>query len=145
MIVYSVDDLTSFEVLKLCVAEIQEARPNDYQELPIVFVGNKCDVSREERKLTKEQVSNFVYCELPRLRTKLIECSCKDNWNVEAIFKAYLSLAKVKMFINPPPLQQQQAQNTKQQTKSRFSYGNSHSSSGDNNTNNSSSSHHDSR
>lgn len=71
LIVYSVDDPNSFDVLKMCVAEIQEARPDDYQEVPIVFAGNKSDTPKEQRKVSKEQVSNFVYYELPRLRTKV--------------------------------------------------------------------------
>lgn len=71
LVVYALDDPNSFEQLKLCVAEIREARPDDFQEVPIVFAGNKCDLPREERKVTKEQVSNYVYYELPRLRTKV--------------------------------------------------------------------------
>jgi len=71
LIVYSVDDQSSFEVLKMCVSEIQEARPTDFHEVPIVFVGNKCDIPKDKRKVTKEQVSNYVYYELPRLRTKV--------------------------------------------------------------------------
>jgi len=39
-------------------------------------------------------------------KKQVIECSCRDNFNIDAIFKAYLSLAKVKLSITsdtPPP------------------------------------------
>lgn len=54
----------------MCIQEIQEIRP-DYQEVPIVFAGNKCDIPREKRKVLKETVSNYVHYELPRLRAKV--------------------------------------------------------------------------
>lgn len=41
------------------------------QEIPIVFAGNKCDLAKEERKVPKELVSNYVHYELPRLRAKV--------------------------------------------------------------------------
>lgn len=78
LIVYAVDDETSYDVMKMCIAEIQEIRP-DYREVPIVFAGNKCDIPREKRKVLKETVSNYVHYELPRLRAKvshIIEWKC---------------------------------------------------------------------
>lgn len=99
-------------------------------------MGNKSDLPRERRKVPKEMVSNYVYYELPRLRTKVswavcgkratgppieltalgsslslghrspttdhrlsqvIECSCKENTNIETIFRSYLSLARVSL------------------------------------------------
>lgn len=72
LIVYAVDDARSYDVLKNCVQEIQEIRAADYQELPIVFAGNKCDIAREHRQVLKETVSNYVHYELAtRLRAKV--------------------------------------------------------------------------
>lgn len=45
--------------------------PGKKQEIPIVFAGNKCDIPKEQRKVTKELVSNYVHYELPRLRAKV--------------------------------------------------------------------------
>lgn len=70
LIVYALDDPNSYEVVKLYMAEIQEIR-SDFQEIPIVFAGNKSDLPREQRKVPKELVSNYVYYELPRIRTKV--------------------------------------------------------------------------
>lgn len=70
LMVYALDDENSYEVLKMCMQELQEVRP-DFQEIPIVFAGNKCDVSRDKRKVSKEVVSNYVHYELPRLRAKV--------------------------------------------------------------------------
>lgn len=62
-----------------------------------MFAGNKSDLPREARKVPKEVVSNYVHYELPRLQAKVIECSCKDDVNVDSIFRAYLSLARVTL------------------------------------------------
>ena len=70
LMVYALDDENSYEVLKMCMQELQEVRP-DFQEIPIVFAWNKCDVAREKRKVSKEVVSNYVHYELPRLRAKV--------------------------------------------------------------------------
>lgn len=130
LIVYALDDENSYEVVKMCMAEIQEIRPDFQvstsrrptsietktnqstrltpchsscwpylceQKIPIVFAGNKSDLPREARKVPKEVVSNYVHYELPRLQAKVIECSCKDDVNVDSIFRAYLSLARVTL------------------------------------------------
>lgn len=36
-----------------------------------MFAGNKCDLARQDRKVPKEVVSNYVHYELPRLRAKV--------------------------------------------------------------------------
>jgi hypothetical protein len=41
------------------------------QEIPILFAGNKTDLSLEKHLVAKEEVTEWVYCELPRLRTKV--------------------------------------------------------------------------
>lgn len=75
LMVYAIDDENSYEVLKMCMQELQEVRP-DFQEIPIVFAGNKCDQAPDRRKLTKELVSNYVHYELPRLRAKVSLSTC---------------------------------------------------------------------
>lgn len=99
LIVYSVDDESSFEVVQMCMNEIREIRQDfqvsltqyfihhrNYfalsasrywlswqtkQEIPIVFAGNKCDTPRDERKVLKQTVSEYVHYGLPRLRAKV--------------------------------------------------------------------------
>ncbi|XP_013794203.1 GTP-binding protein Di-Ras2-like [Limulus polyphemus] len=94
LLVYTIDSKTSFETLKKCFEEIREQR-KDFQEIPIIVVGNKADVTSERRELLKEDVAEWVFCELPRLRVKVLECSAKDNVNTKEIFRSFLILAKI--------------------------------------------------
>jgi len=47
LLVYALDSLESFETVKACFEEIRESRV-DYQEVPIVIVGNKNDLLMTE-------------------------------------------------------------------------------------------------
>lgn len=38
------------------------------QDIPIVIAGNKLDLANTHREVSKEDVSEWVYCELPRLK-----------------------------------------------------------------------------
>lgn len=38
------------------------------KEIPIVIAGNKLDLASTHREVTIEDVSEWVYCELPKLR-----------------------------------------------------------------------------
>lgn len=39
-----------------------------FQEIPIVIAGNKLDLASKHREVEIGDVSEWVYCELPRLR-----------------------------------------------------------------------------
>lgn len=44
------------------------------QEIPIIFAGNKNDLSggeEDRREVQKEDVAEWVFCELPKLRAKV--------------------------------------------------------------------------
>ncbi|XP_013780120.1 GTP-binding protein Di-Ras2-like [Limulus polyphemus] len=94
LLVYTIDSKTSFETLKKCFEEIREQR-TDFQGVPIIVAGNKLDLASERRELVKEDVAEWVFCELPRLRVKLMECSAKDNVNMKELFRSFLILAKI--------------------------------------------------
>ncbi|CAL1269836.1 unnamed protein product [Larinioides sclopetarius] len=96
LLVYSVDSEESFRIIKQCFEEIREQKP-DFQELPIMVVGNKCDVPDERRQVKKEDVNEWVFCELPKIRAKIIECSAKENSNIREIFRSFLQLAKIAL------------------------------------------------
>ncbi|XP_022240247.1 GTP-binding protein Di-Ras2-like [Limulus polyphemus] len=96
LIVYSIDNLSSVGIMKQCFEEIREQRA-DFQEIPVIFVGNKSDLSPEKREVPKEDVAEWIFCDLPRLRTKLMECSAKDNVNIKELFKGFLHLAKIPL------------------------------------------------
>lgn len=40
--------------------------------MPIIFVGNKLDLESEQKRVVlKEDVAEWVFCELPKLRAKV--------------------------------------------------------------------------
>ncbi|XP_019768568.1 GTP-binding protein Di-Ras1 [Dendroctonus ponderosae] len=94
LLVYSVASVPSFDCVKQCFEEIRENR-NDYQDIPIVVAGNKLDLTTSQREITIEDVSEWVYCELPKLRVKVLECSAKDDINIKEIFRSLLTLSKL--------------------------------------------------
>ncbi|KAG8180796.1 hypothetical protein JTE90_008581 [Oedothorax gibbosus] len=94
LLVYSVDSEESFRIIKQCFAEIREQK-GDFQELPIMVIGNKCDVSEDKRQVKKEDVNEWVFCELPKIRVKILEVSAKDNLNIREIFRSFMQLAKI--------------------------------------------------
>lgn len=67
LLVYAVTSAPSFECIKQCFEEVREQRA-DYQEIPIVVAGNKLDLTSTHREVRIEDVSEWVYCELPKLR-----------------------------------------------------------------------------
>jgi len=67
LIVYAVDDESSFETVKSCLIEIQEQRA-DFQEIPIVVAGNKMDVSLTDIQVEFDDVSDWMSNNLPVLK-----------------------------------------------------------------------------
>lgn len=65
------------------------------QEVPIVVAGNKLDLATTRREVPIEDVSEWLYCELPKLRAKIMECSAKDDYNVKDIFRCFITLSKI--------------------------------------------------
>ncbi|CAH1155700.1 unnamed protein product [Phaedon cochleariae] len=94
LLVYAVTSAPSLECIKQCFEEIREQR-GDFQDIPIVVAGNKLDLTSTHRELPKEDVSEWVYCELPKLRVKILECSAKDDINIREIFCTFLSLSRI--------------------------------------------------
>ncbi|VVC27824.1 Small GTP-binding protein domain,P-loop containing nucleoside triphosphate hydrolase,Small GTPase [Cinara cedri] len=93
LFVYSIDCERSFEMVKRNFEEVREQR-EDYQALPIVVAGNKLDLPADHRRIAVEDASEWLYCELPKMRVKLIECSAKENVNVRELFKNLLILSR---------------------------------------------------
>lgn len=67
LLVYATTSGPSFDSIKRCFEEIREQRA-DFQEIPIVVAGNKLDLAKSHREVRIEDVSEWVYCELPKLR-----------------------------------------------------------------------------
>ena len=65
LLVYSITDEISFEVLKNTLTEISECRA-DMEDVPIIVVGNKLDLV-SQREVMREDVAEHIFCVLPRL------------------------------------------------------------------------------
>ncbi|KAF2885482.1 hypothetical protein ILUMI_20690 [Ignelater luminosus] len=94
LLVYAVTSAPSFTCIKQCFEEIREQRA-DFQEVPIVVAGNKLDLTTTHREVRIEDVSEWVYCELPKLRVKVLEVSAKDDINIKEIFRSFLTLSRI--------------------------------------------------
>ncbi|KAL1486708.1 hypothetical protein MTO96_008781 [Rhipicephalus appendiculatus] len=97
LLVYSVDSIASFELVKQCFQEVREHKP-DYQVVkrsPSSLAGNKIDLPADRRQVSKEDVAEWLFCDLPRLRAKFVECSAKENTNIRELFRGYLHLARI--------------------------------------------------
>uniref|UniRef100_A0A8D8G2Z2 GTP-binding protein Di-Ras2 n=2 Tax=Culex pipiens TaxID=7175 RepID=A0A8D8G2Z2_CULPI len=94
LLVYSTTSEPSLGCVKQCFEEIREQRA-DYQDIPLVIVGNKSDLSVKHREIRIEDVSEWVFCELPKLKVKVMECSAKDDVNIVEVFKTFLSLSRI--------------------------------------------------
>ena len=66
LIVYSIEQTQSFDMVRQCVEDIREQR-TDYEDIPIVVAGNKSDLLAD-RKVSKEEVSEYIYRNLSSFR-----------------------------------------------------------------------------
>lgn len=67
LLVYSITSEESFNSVRCCFEEVREQRP-DFQDVPIVIAGNKLDLGEMQREVQLEDVSEWLYCTLPKLR-----------------------------------------------------------------------------
>jgi GTPase SAR1 family protein len=67
LLVYATTSAASFDSIKCFFEEVREQRA-DYQDIPFVVAGNKLDLASTRREVKIEDVSEWAYCELPKLR-----------------------------------------------------------------------------
>lgn len=67
LLVYAIDNLASFDVVKGCFQEIQEQRA-DFQDIPIVIAGNKMDVELTSVEVEFDDVSDWMSSHMPILK-----------------------------------------------------------------------------
>ena len=81
ILVFAINDLETFEALKSKVKRIEK---NEADQLPIVLVGNKCDL-KEQRKVTEQEAEEFA----KTIGAKYFETSALDdaNGNVKVVFQ----------------------------------------------------------
>ena len=82
LLVYSIDDLESFNSLKKKYERICQIKNNE--NFSVVIVGNKCDLPENERKVQKTEVEN--YCK--SISVEFMEASALNKINVKEAFTA---------------------------------------------------------
>ncbi|XP_002733350.1 ras-related protein Rap-2b-like [Saccoglossus kowalevskii] len=91
LLVYSIDDSESFDEIKQVYEQIREQKSN-YQDIPLILVGNKTDLE-SERQVSKEYVDDHIITE--NWHGGFIEVSARDNSNILDIFQKLLHQANV--------------------------------------------------
>ena len=81
ILVFAINDLETFEALKSKVKRIEK---NEADQLPIVLVGNKCDL-KDQRKVSEQEAEEFA----KTIGAKYFETSSLDdaNGNVKVVFQ----------------------------------------------------------
>ena len=82
LLVYSIDDLESFNSLKKKYERICQIKNNE--NFSVVIVGNKCDLPESERKVQKTEAEN--YCK--SICVEFMETSALNKINVKEAFTA---------------------------------------------------------
>lgn len=90
ILVYSIDDMESFSYVSSVRELIMEIRQGD-EKIPIVVVGNKCDLE-EQRAVRQEIIESVVTIDW---ENGFVECSAKENANILNIFKTVLQQAHI--------------------------------------------------
>jgi len=82
LLVYAVNSRTSFEECKNLRNQILRARDKDADKVPIVLLGNKCDMPAEDREVTAEEGKALAQ----EFGCIFFETSAKENINVTEAF-----------------------------------------------------------
>ena len=85
LLVFSVEDAESFEQVAFLRDLVMKSRGAD---MPIVVVGNKTDM---ERQVNKVETESLVECDW---ENGYIECTAKNNENIQDVFKELLNQAR---------------------------------------------------
>ncbi|XP_046363407.1 ras-related protein Rap-1b-like [Haliotis cracherodii] len=96
VLVYSVDDDSSFSAVKQLRDEIIEEKNSE--DVPIVIAANKTDVTEERRVIGRETAETLVCIEWGN---GYIEASAKDNINIVGIFKEILRQSNIQYALSP--------------------------------------------
>jgi len=96
VLVYSVENETSFEEVKSLRDQIIEQKNDEY--VPIVIVGNKSDIETKKRAIPKETAETTVSMDWGN---GYVEASAKDNTNILDIFQELLTQAKIQYALSP--------------------------------------------
>lgn len=91
ILVYAINDSESFRYVSTLRELILEMRQKGDENVPIVVVGNKCDLE-DSREVSKDITESVVTIDW---ENGFVEASAKDNVNILQIFKAVLTQAHI--------------------------------------------------
>tara|TARA_Y100000389_G_C17347452_1_gene456595 strand:+ start:251 stop:907 length:657 start_codon:yes stop_codon:yes gene_type:complete len=91
IIVFDITDYKSFQKIDYWLNEF-EKYTLDEKRKPLMLVGNKCD-SESRREVSKEEAINKSM----ELGCEYIECSAKENFNIEDVFQKTINLIYSKI------------------------------------------------
>lgn len=105
ILVYSIDNKESYEEVKRLREEVLESkgysqtgpRPRKRPDIPMMIVGNKCDLEESREIDTNEMITYTESCP----GCGCAETSAKKNINIEEIFLKLFMLAKVPTEMSP--------------------------------------------
>ena len=80
ILLYDIGNKNSFEALDSWMESIKD---NADKKIPIILVGNKCDINDEKRKVTFEEGEKKG----KEFQIPFFETSCKDGINVKEVFE----------------------------------------------------------
>lgn len=94
VLVYSIDNLESFEEIRNIRQELNEQRPTG---APLVVVGNKSDL--DQKRVVQKELAETMAC--IDWENGFVECSAKTGHNVLTIFNELLVQANIKYRLSP--------------------------------------------
>lgn len=95
LLVYAVDSNESFEEVRTLRELVMETRQC---AMPIVIVGNKCDIPEEKMMVRKEIAETIIRIDW---ENGFVQCSAKEDFNIMEIFKVLLQEAKISYDLSP--------------------------------------------
>jgi GTPase SAR1 family protein len=79
MLIYAIDSKHSFEIVGKTIEAIRSGNSNIRDSIPIILIGNKCDLEHE-RQVSFEEGKRFA----DKHGLVLFEASAQENINIEA-------------------------------------------------------------
>lgn len=88
LLVYAVNSSSSFDDCNKLRSQIQRIKEKD--SVPLVLVGNKCDVDASEREVTTEEGQKMA----TTFNCAFLETSAKENINIQEVFTTIVRQVK---------------------------------------------------